>query len=65
MNLRNNLEARFSDVYRRIWIFTTRKNTLQLILFPVNKNENYKIVTKENFGQITEERLALFIESIR
>ena len=63
MNLRYNLEQRFKGIYRCIWIYKTRLNSVQLILFPNNINESYRIITKKNFGQITEERLTEFINS--
>ena len=61
--LRENLEERFSHIYRKIWINKSRLNTVQVILFPL-KGSNYIIKTKSNFGEITEENLYRFILSI-
>lgn len=43
--LRNELEIFFKETYRKIWI---QKSSLSicLILFPINKNANYKMIVK-------------------
>ena len=55
--MRRELEALFADRYRRIWIYTTRLGSVQLILFPVNIHQGYRIITEKNFGEITIEKL--------
>jgi hypothetical protein len=55
--MRRELEVLFADTYRRIWIYTTRLGTVQLVLFPVSIHQNYRIVTEKNFGEITIEKL--------
>ena len=56
--MRRELEASFADTYRRIWIYTTRLGTIQLILFPVSIHQDYRIITEKNFGDITIEKLS-------
>ena len=55
--MEQELQSIFSDRYRRIWVYWTRLGTVQLVLFPVNQNLGYEIITERNFGEITLEKL--------
>ena len=41
------LESRFSGIFRRMWITYTQKNTLQIVVFPIEVHGMYYIFTRE------------------
>ena len=43
------LQSRFEGVFRRMWIYyAPRTSTMQVIAFPVNPSETYRIFTRPN-----------------
>lgn len=42
------LESRFVGIFRRMWITYTVRNTLQVIVFPVDPHGMYHIFTRTN-----------------
>ena len=56
--IERELEELFAETYRKIWIYHTRLGTVQLILFPVDTHQGYRIISERNFGEITTEKLS-------
>jgi len=57
------LAESFSGVYRRVWLQTTRFNTVCITVFPLNINESYQMYFAKNVHDFSLENLRRIVLS--
>jgi hypothetical protein len=53
MDLEIELQNYFNDKYSRVWVQTSRLNSICVTLFSINRNRGYRIITEQNFNTVT------------
>jgi len=62
LELQNQLETTFSNLYRRIWIQRSRsKNDICITLFPISITEKYRIIIARNLHEMSFVEIAEII----